>query len=98
MSDGLLSTTETLEVTVKPQGTPLSPVTAWQMRDVEAFPASTAVALYSAFFVMYLSPKLAGLIDAMLTRAGPVLFGDSRDVLETYRLFAHDPSWEARLV
>jgi phosphotransferase system enzyme I (PtsP) len=37
-------------------------------------------------------------IDAMLTRAGPVLFGDSRDVLETYRLFAHDPSWEARLV
>ncbi|MBI1339792.1 phosphoenolpyruvate--protein phosphotransferase [bacterium] len=36
-------------------------------------------------------------IDAMLTRAGPVLFGESRDVLETYRLFAHDPSWEARL-
>jgi phosphotransferase system enzyme I (PtsP) len=34
----------------------------------------------------------------MLTRAGPVLFGESRDVLETYRLFAHDPSWEARLV
>jgi phosphotransferase system, enzyme I, PtsP len=37
-------------------------------------------------------------IDAMLSRAGPVLFGESRDVLETYRLFAHDPSWEARLV
>ena len=37
-------------------------------------------------------------IDAMLTRAGPVLFGESRDVLETYRLFAHDPSWESRLV
>ncbi len=37
-------------------------------------------------------------IDAMLTRAGPVLFGESRDVLETYRLFAHDPSWEARLI
>src|SRR5262249_528301 len=37
-------------------------------------------------------------IDAMLTRAGPVLFGESRDVLETYRLFAHDPSWEGRLV
>src|SRR5262245_58113030 len=37
-------------------------------------------------------------IDAMLTRATPVLFGESRDVLETYRLFAHDPSWEARLV
>lgn len=36
-------------------------------------------------------------IDAMLSRAGPVLFGDSRDVLETYRMFAHDPSWEARL-
>ncbi len=36
-------------------------------------------------------------IDAMLSRAGPVLFGESRDVLETYRLFAHDPSWEARL-
>ena len=37
-------------------------------------------------------------IDAMLTRAGPVLFGESRDVLETYRLFAHDPSWAGRLV
>jgi phosphotransferase system, enzyme I, PtsP len=37
-------------------------------------------------------------IDGMLSRAGPVLFGESRDVLETYRLFAHDPSWEARLV
>lgn len=36
-------------------------------------------------------------IDSMLSRAGPVLFGESRDVLETYRLFAHDPSWEARL-
>ncbi len=34
----------------------------------------------------------------MLTRAGPVLFGESRDVLETYRLFAHDPSWAGRLV
>ncbi len=36
-------------------------------------------------------------IDAMLSRAGPVLFGESRDVLETYRLFAHDPSWAIRL-
>ncbi len=36
-------------------------------------------------------------IDTMLNRATPVLFGESRDVLETYRLFAHDPSWEARL-
>jgi phosphotransferase system, enzyme I, PtsP len=48
-----------------------------------------------------LNEALEGLrssIDAMLTRAGPVLFGESRDVLETYRLFAHDPSWEARLV
>lgn len=36
-------------------------------------------------------------IDMMLNRATPVLFGESRDVLETYRLFAHDPSWETRL-
>lgn len=36
-------------------------------------------------------------IDTMLNRATPVLFGESRDVLETYRLFAHDPSWELRL-
>ena len=36
-------------------------------------------------------------IDTMLNRATPVLFGESRDVLETYRLFAHDPSWEMRL-
>ena len=36
-------------------------------------------------------------IDSMLNRATPVLFGESREVLETYRLFAHDPSWEVRL-
>ena len=36
-------------------------------------------------------------IDTMLNRATPVLFGESRDVLETYRLFAHDPGWEMRL-
>lgn len=36
-------------------------------------------------------------IDTMLNRATPVLFGESREVLEAYRLFAHDPSWEARL-
>jgi phosphotransferase system enzyme I (PtsP) len=48
-----------------------------------------------------LNDALEGLrqgIDAMLSRATPVLFGESRDVLETYRLFAHDPSWAARLV
>ncbi|MFC7291291.1 phosphoenolpyruvate--protein phosphotransferase [Hirschia litorea] len=47
-----------------------------------------------------LDAALAGLrqsIDTMLNRATPVLFGESRDVLETYRLFAHDPSWETRL-
>ncbi|MEM6625267.1 MAG: phosphoenolpyruvate--protein phosphotransferase [Pseudomonadota bacterium] len=37
-------------------------------------------------------------LDTMLSRETPTLFGESREVLETYRLFAHDPSWEARLV
>lgn len=37
-------------------------------------------------------------IDAMLSRAGGVLFGESLEVLDTFRLFAHDPSWAARLL
>ena len=34
-----------------------------------------AIALYIAFFTMYLSPKLAGLADAVLTRGGMARYG-----------------------
>jgi phosphotransferase system, enzyme I, PtsP len=36
-------------------------------------------------------------VDQMLDLGGPALSGDSRDVLETYRMFAHDKGWFARL-
>jgi membrane glycosyltransferase len=53
----------------------LTPVAAWQLRGAEDFPAGLAIGLYVAFFVMYLSPKLAGLLDAILTRGGVALYG-----------------------
>jgi membrane glycosyltransferase len=53
----------------------LSPVAAWQARGISDYPATLAIALYVAFFGMYLSPKIAGLADAMLTRGGVARYG-----------------------
>ncbi len=53
----------------------LLPVAAWQAQAITDFPASLAIALYIAFFTMYLSPKLAGLADAVLTRGGMARYG-----------------------
>lgn len=36
-------------------------------------------------------------IDAMLMHQVSPLGGESRDILETYRMLAHDPSWASRL-
>ena len=47
----------------------LLPVAAWQGRSVADFPVTLAIGLYVTFFTMYLMPKIAGLLDAMLTRA-----------------------------
>lgn len=51
------------------------PITAWQAQGNPAFPVNLAIGLYIAFFAMYLSPKIAGLIDAVLTKGGVATFG-----------------------
>ena len=53
----------------------LLPVAAWQSRGVADFPVSLAIGLYITFFTMYLMPKIAGLLDAMLTRGGVARYG-----------------------
>ena len=44
----------------------LAPFAAWQAQGNAAFPTNVAASLYVTFLVMYLSPKIAGLIDVML--------------------------------
>lgn len=41
--------------------------------------------------------RLRTSIDAMLMHQVAPLGGESRDILETYRMLAHDPSWASRL-
>ena len=53
----------------------LTPVAAWQANSVPDYPAGLAAGLYVTFFVMYLMPKIAGLIDAALTRGGVASYG-----------------------
>ena len=48
----------------------LLPVAAYQSRGIADFPVELAIGLYVTFFTMYLMPKIAGLLDAMLTRGG----------------------------
>jgi membrane glycosyltransferase len=53
----------------------LLPVAAWEARAVPDFPVTLATGLYVTFFIMYLMPKIAGLIDAVLTRGGVARYG-----------------------
>src|SRR5262245_37659651 len=53
----------------------LLPVAAWQAQDIDDFPTTLAIGLYVTFFTMYLMPKIAGLLDAMLTRGGVARYG-----------------------
>ncbi len=53
----------------------LLPVAAWQGQRVANFPVTLAIGLYITFFVMYLMPKIAGLLDAMLTPGGVRRYG-----------------------
>jgi membrane glycosyltransferase len=53
----------------------LLPVAAWQAQDIDDFPTTLAIGLYIAFFTMYLMPKIAGLLDAMLTPGGVARYG-----------------------
>jgi len=56
-------------------GIALLPIAAWQTQGAAEFPAGLAKLLYVTFFLMYLSPKIAGLIDAVLTKGGVASFG-----------------------
>jgi membrane glycosyltransferase len=53
----------------------LLPIAAWQAQGIADFPVNLAIGLYITFFVMYLMPKIAGLIDAMLTRGCVARYG-----------------------
>jgi len=53
----------------------LLPVAAWQARAVPDFPVNLAIGLYVTFFTMYLMPKIAGLVDAVLTPGGVRRYG-----------------------
>jgi membrane glycosyltransferase len=51
------------------------PLSAMEAAANPAFPKGLAIALYVAFFAMYLSPKIAGLVDAVMTKGGVAAFG-----------------------
>lgn len=53
----------------------LLPVAAWEARAITNFPIGLAIGLYVAFFTMYLMPKIAGLIDVVLTKGGMARYG-----------------------
>jgi membrane glycosyltransferase len=53
----------------------LLPAVAWQTQEVADFPAGLSIGLYFTYFTMYLMPKIAGLIDVMLTRGGVARYG-----------------------
>ena len=53
----------------------LSPLVAWKAQGVVNYPSGLAAFLYIMFFVMYLSPKIAGLLDAALTPGGVARYG-----------------------
>jgi membrane glycosyltransferase len=53
----------------------LLPVAAYEARAIADYPVALAIALYVAFFTMYLAPKIAGLLDAALTKGGAASYG-----------------------
>jgi membrane glycosyltransferase len=53
----------------------LLPIAAWEGQSVADYPVGLAIFLYILFFVMYLSPKIAGLFDAVLTKDGVARYG-----------------------
>ena len=61
----------------------LAPFAAAEAQNIPDYPTASAKALYVTFLLMYLSPKLAGLIDTVLTRnevarfGGPMRFASS---------------------
>jgi membrane glycosyltransferase len=59
----------------------LAPVKFFDGEAAEAFPAGLAIGLYVTFLLMYLSPKLAGLADILLTKGGVDRYGGRRRFL-----------------
>jgi len=53
----------------------LLPLAAWEGQSVVDYPVGLAIFLYILFFTMYLMPKIAGLIDAVLTKGGVARYG-----------------------
>lgn len=53
----------------------LLPLAAWQSQGIADFPVSSAKALYVTFLLMYLAPKIAGFIDALVTKGEAARFG-----------------------
>lgn len=53
----------------------LLPIAAYQAQSIADFPSTWAKALYVTFLVMYLSPKITGVIDAMLMPGEARRFG-----------------------
>lgn len=53
----------------------LLPLAAWEGQGIADYPVGLAIFLYVSFFVMYLMPKIAGLIDAVLTKGGVARYG-----------------------
>ncbi len=56
-------------------GIALLPVAAWQAKSIPDYPSTLAASLYVLFFTMYLMPKIAGLIDAVLRPGGMAGYG-----------------------
>ncbi len=53
----------------------LLPLKVIEDRGIAGYPSGLAAFLYIAFFVMYLSPKIAGLADILLTKGGTARYG-----------------------
>lgn len=53
----------------------LLPLKVIEDRDIANYPSGFAASLYVVFFLMYLSPKIAGLADILLTKGGVETYG-----------------------
>jgi membrane glycosyltransferase len=53
----------------------LLPLAAYQAQGIADYPVGLAIFLYVLFFTMYLMPKIAGLIDAVMTKGGVARYG-----------------------
>jgi membrane glycosyltransferase len=53
----------------------LTPLKFFDGEDLSTFPAGLAIGVYLTFLLMYLSPKLAGLADILLTAGGVKRYG-----------------------